>query len=287
MKSKSVAILTSMTLAVMLISSPSAFGQADPEGHSTIFFPGGGIIPPGGTITAETGVQVPGAVAIAGPVLYHVQDNNPEGVAFPGLQTVCQNQVLNLPPTIAGLGPEDSVHVLVDSAFAPITAGVVTNPVGVFFPGGTGVVQSVTYLLGPIGAANPVVSVKGTPITYLGTAGLATPITGAPAWANVFDPVAANIGTFGIPNTLDPVSSTSYVVSCGCVDANGDGLCTNAADNPGVVAESYQVREIIGGGSLEISAVPLIVAGAEANALWLLPLVGIAGAVIAIRKLQA
>lgn len=284
MKSKNTAILTSITLAVMLISTPAAFGQATTEGHSTIFFPGGGIIPPGGTITAETGVQVPQLLPIAGPVLYHVQDNNPEAVAFPGLQSVCQAQVLNTPATIAGLGAEDIVTVLVDNAFAPITAGVVTNPVGVFFPGNTGTAQSATYLLGPIGANNPVISVKGAPIVYDGVSGLATPLTGAPVWAQVFGPA---VGTFGIANALDPVVSSSYVVSCGCVDANGDGLCNNPADNSGVVAESYQVREIIGGGSLELSTMSLVVAGAESNALWLLPILGLAGTIIAIRKLEA
>lgn len=289
MKSKNAAILTSITLAVMLISTPAAFAQiATTDGHSTLFNPVGGMIPPGGTITAITGVQVPQALAISGPILYHIQDNFPPGVAIQATQILCQADGLSVPTSQLGFGAEDILSVLVDSADTGITAGVVNAPVGVHFPGATGVVQSVTYLVGPIGFNSPVISAVGTPSTYLGKLGLATPIVGFPVWLQTNGP---NPGTFGIPNALDPMGSSSIIVSCGCVDqlpanpGTGDGFCVG--ENDGIVAESYQVKEIVGGGSLQISTIPLVVAGAESNALWILPILGLAGTIIAIRKLEA
>jgi hypothetical protein len=37
---------------------------------------------------------------------------------------------------------------------------------------------------------------------------------------------------------------------------------------------------------MEISSVSLLAAGAQTNALWLLPILGLAGTIIAIRKLE-
>jgi len=283
MKSKYAITLTSLTLAIMmLVSTPAAFAQiATPEGHSTLFSPASGFIPPAGTITGTTGVQVPQGPTISGPVLYHIQDNFPLGVAVQATQILCQADALSVPTTQLGFGAEDILSVLVDSN-TPTFIGGVTNPVGVQFPGGTGLVQSVTYLVGPTGFNSPVISAAGNPIVYATFGGVAVNIVGFPVWLQTNGP---SPGSFGIPNALNPQGSSSIVISCGCVDANNDGFCVG--DNDGIVAESYQVLDVVGGAFMEVSTVSLLVTGAHSNALWILPILGLAGVIIAIRKLEA
>ena len=286
MKSKYAVILTSLTLVIMLVSTTSlASAQvAVPDGHATVFIPSNGIIPPTGTITAVTGVATAQNEAITAPVVFHIQDNFPINVQVSQVQADCATEALTVPPTMTNWGAEDIMTILVDQNLAPI---------GVYFPGLTGNTQSATVLLGPIGNANPVINTNGAPQTYL--VNLATqPIAGAPQWLQTSGP---NIGSFGIPNAADAnvlgTNTGNRLVVCGCTDqfplsgglGNGDGICLG--ENDGVVAESYQLAEIVGGMLMEISSVSLLVSGAQTNALWLLPILGLAGTIIAIRKLEA
>jgi len=284
MKSKYAIILTSLTLAIMLVSTTSlASAQiASPEGHSTSFIPSSGIIPPGGTITAISGIFPPQAQAITAPIIFHIQDNLPISVLVSPVQATCSAEALTVPPTMTGWGAEDIMTILVDQNLAPV---------GVYFPGNTGAIQSVTALLGPIGNANPVINAQGSPETYLVSRGNA--INAPPQWLQTSGP---NIGSFGIPNANDPdplgTNTGNRLVVCGCTDqfplsgglGVGDGIC--AGENDGVVAESYQLIELVGGAFMEISSVSLLASGAQTNALWLLPILGLAGTIIAIRKLE-
>ena len=53
------------------------------------------------------------------------------------------------------------------------------------------------------------------------------------------------------------------------------------------VFASFKIQPAVGGVSIPTSSTSLLVAGAEANALWMLPILGLAGTIIAIRKLEA
>jgi len=70
------------------------------------------------------------------------------------------------------------------------------------------------------------------------------------------------------------------------VNAN-TGVANKGAENQNNVITQFFILAVVGGASMPISATSLLVAGAEANALWILPILGLAGMIIAIRKLQA
>ena len=73
MKSKYAVIMTSLTLAIVLVSTPAIFAQiATPDGHSILFNPASQQIPPGGTITAIVGVQAPIAAVMSGANIIEV-----------------------------------------------------------------------------------------------------------------------------------------------------------------------------------------------------------------------
>jgi len=92
---------------------------------------------------------------------------------------------------------------------------------------------------------------------------------------------------------------TYFTIMCGYLDADSNddwgGFVVNAnnqASNPGaenenIVQTSFFIIAPVGGASMPISAASLLVAGAEANALWILPILGLAAVIIAIRKLEA
>ncbi len=117
-------------------------------------------------------------------------------------------------------------------------------------------------------------------------------------------------------NPIPGVDSTAqagsyFYVECAFIDGSGldaqgnqnsspqddvwGGLALNAntfqgndgAENENIVVASFFIAAPVGGVSIPISSTSLLVAGAEANALWILPILGLAGTIIAIRKLEA
>jgi hypothetical protein len=287
MKSKYAVIMTSLTLAFMLVSTPATFAQvASPEGHSILFIPATQQIPPGGTIIAVVGVQAPLATDIVGTFNFVVQDRLPYGAAVSNNNNLCQGQAIN---GALGLGPEDIQTLLVDGGQLPALV-----PVAFEFNGGSGGVLVGHLAIGPIGNANPVVFATpgGNVIPYYLNAGVKTPLVGAPVWVQIIGPNAADginpvpAGGFGISNNVLLAQNT--VASCGCSDFSGDGVCAGPpTEADGVSQESYNIVELVGGALMEISSVSLLVSGAQSSAFWLLPILGLAGTIIAIRKLEA
>jgi len=82
-----------------------------------------------------------------------------------------------------------------------------------------------------------------------------------------------------------------FLVACGYVDANGNGdwggFNVPGAESRSVEFIEFIIQQTVGGEMMPISTTSLLVAGAGANALWILPILGLAGTIIAIRKLQA
>lgn len=71
------------------------------------------------------------------------------------------------------------------------------------------------------------------------------------------------------------------------ISANGVKGDFTSDDLQNNVFASFTIQPQVGGVSIPISTTSLLVAGAEANALWILPILGLAGTIIAIRKLEA
>ena len=78
------------------------------------------------------------------------------------------------------------------------------------------------------------------------------------------------------------------LVVCGWVDLDGNGLFGGVGVEPISKEErGFLIRAIVGGETMPISTTSLLVAGASVNAFWILPILGLAGTIIAIRKLEA
>ena len=78
------------------------------------------------------------------------------------------------------------------------------------------------------------------------------------------------------------------LVVCGWVDVNGDGTWDGVNAEPvSIEQRGFLVTAIVGGETMSISTTSLLLAGASVNAFWILPILGLAGTIIAIRKLEA
>jgi len=81
-----------------------------------------------------------------------------------------------------------------------------------------------------------------------------------------------------------------YWVECAWLETDDDRIFdgTAAGETPNAIYESFILTSlVVGGESMMINTTQLLVAGAQTNALWILPILGLAGTVIAIRKLEA
>ena len=59
------------------------------------------------------------------------------------------------------------------------------------------------------------------------------------------------------------------------------------AETANVIGPTVDVQTNVGGESLPINTIGLLVAGTQVNAIWLLPILGLVGTIISIRKLEA
>ena len=238
-----------------------------------------GVIPGGGG---------PQALDVTGSTVFHLEDKDSSGAAASTNPALCAAQAFSGAFGIDLLN--DIQTVLVDGGQLPALVPVVVTFTGTN-NAGPGVAMTATINTGPIGAANPVVSLSPGITAYYLVGGVKTPLVGAPVWVQTIGPNAADginpvpAGGFGIAN--DDLVSQQNAISCGCDDGDSNGSCSDSVDNPGVSSESYQLQDIVGGFFLDVSSSSLLVAGAQANALWILPILGLAGTLIAIRKLEA
>jgi len=71
------------------------------------------------------------------------------------------------------------------------------------------------------------------------------------------------------------------------INANDFSDNSAGAENENIVVAQFFVRGVVGGALMTAGSTSLLVAGAQSNALWILAILGLAGTIIAIRKLEA
>jgi len=308
MKYVNVKLLTMMTSVIfMMTAGPAAFGQATPEVHAPDLFPFGLKAPntlfqwASKNVAANTGDGSEFLDIISKFVFVYF---SPSG-AF----TVNAG---NYPACIATLpsNPGDMLWVLYHSTNAakttvtPVTSSHidvgVNSPSTIFFdslPTNTpvpGILPQNPNAVAGDGFGG------GDPATTRSAANGGT--TGA-----ILSPPLANAGEFyywqkidsagneivGAGNTGSPGEYT--FVMCAFIDVFvgdpllhiGNGVFDITTDGQNNVFASVNIESTVGGVQIPTSATSLLVAGAEANALWILSILGLAGTIIAIRKLEA
>lgn len=65
-----------------------------------------------------------------------------------------------------------------------------------------------------------------------------------------------------------------------------DGVFNGAPEVDATVTRSFNIIRPVGGFSIGVDTTALLVAGAQTNAFWILPILGLAGTVLVIRKLE-
>jgi len=305
MKYVNVKLLTMMTSVIfMMTAGPAAFGQATTEVHAPDLFPASSDEAPNKiyqwaskNVAANTGDGSEFLDIISEFVFVYF---SPSG-AF----TVNAG---NYPACIATLptNPGDMLWVFYHSTDAakttvtPVTSSHVdvgvNSPSIIFFD--SLVATSVPGILpkNPNAVAGDGFA-SGDPATARSAA------NGGDTGANL-SPLLANANEFyywqkidsagneiaGAGNTGSPGEYTFAM--CAFVDLfdlTGTGVkgAFTGDDLQNNVFASFQIQPQVGGVSIPISSTSLLVAGAEANALWILPILGLAGIIIAIRKLEA
>ena len=258
-------------------SLPDAFAS---PGHSITFSPSTKKVVIGGTGIAAINVAIAQPDAVSGTATYVVEDRVPLSFSTPGSNAACVGRAAATTAAGAGLGAEDTQYALVT---APYT--LPPTLVGVLFPGGA--TSSASLTVGPIGIASPVAGTTGSPIVYLTSGGVGSPVAaGTLRWIQTVGP---SPGTFGIDHTVPNPTNLEgqrFIVACGCDDPGADGFCAGS-DTDGVVAESYRVVKPVGGKILPIDTTALLIAGMSSTGLWVLPMLGvIAGVSFALLKFQ-
>lgn len=162
---------------------------------------------------------------------------------------------------------------------------------------------------------------NGNPVELVGFAGTPVPFDGGTVgvvhqWPNPFvnDVIAdtvdlplhwvsvANLpgtlplSTGGLADLIGPTQLGNWFgQSCGFADILHNAVFDTPADmdnmdiddNPGGILETFQVLQPVGGEILSIDTTALLIAGASANALWILPALALAaGAAFTVLKLQ-
>ncbi|HJZ24374.1 MAG TPA: hypothetical protein VJ201_08015 [Candidatus Babeliales bacterium] len=121
--------------------------------------------------------------------------------------------------------------------------------------------------------------------------GVATPATAS--FTNLIGGIAKwrEKTTGGLIINVDDDTATPglyFAVWSAHVETDDDRIWEFPGEDPNVIAESFSISPcVVGGESLPLSTSALLLAGTQTNALWILPILGLAGTVIAIRKLEA
>lgn len=276
MKYELTAVLAIATFAIMMTSATSAYGQAQPNVHAVDPIPLGGTP---NTLFAMQSVSTPDAGASPTVEIYLARAfvlYDPDiGTPIPTNPNTCQNfnppagdrmwVLRNTDNQLPIAASHDAISVAGSQIYFDQNVG--TGPSGAVGDGfGNGAV-----------AANPDV---------VGTASLYN-LNADPTknnWVEINS--AGNVIAGNFDNTAQP---GQYIfVVCGWVDTDAnDGQWAG----PGLEVISIEARgfliDQVGGEMMPLSATSLLVAGASANALWILPILGLVGTVIAIRKLEA
>lgn len=315
MKTFNVKLLTVMTSMILMMGiAPAAFGQATTETHAYDAFPllvqppntpfqfqsvNTVLVPSGATVDIRiSSVYVYfSATGTFPPALFPVNLGAPEPdpTVLAGQRT-CTEAV---PDTAGG----DMMWVLYHSNAAnTVFTQVEAEHMDL------GVVSSTLWFdsifpAGPPAALNPAAVAgdgfgSGSPATtgFASTAFLSPALAAGEFyyWQKI-----DNSGNLIAGSDTTSMQGSYFTVLCAYLDADSNddwgGFVINAntqaqnagAENENVVQTSFFILAPVGGASMPISATSLLVAGAEVNALWILPILGLAGIIIAIRKLEA
>jgi len=326
MKTINVKLLTVMTSMILMMGiAPAAFGQATTETHAYDAFPlliqlpntpfqfqsvHTLVGPPSGiTIDIRTALVYvyfsPSSTFPPAAIPLNLGAPEPDPTVLAG-QLTCSDAK---PDTFIG----DMMWVLTHSTDAAFTT---TTPIQAEHMD-LGVGSSTIWFDSVFPAGGPVLLNPGIPnqVGPVGGDGFGSgqPATAGFDNANAFIvPALANANEFyywqKIDNNGDPIAGadstatqgTYFTTMCAYLDANSDndwggfvfdanppGDPNTGAENENIVTASFFILAPVGGASMPISTTSLLVAGAEANALWILPILGLAGIIIAIRKLEA
>ena len=318
MKNVNIKLLTLMTSVIFMMSAgPAAFGQATPATHAGDVFLEGGSPGAPNTPAQVQSVNTPSGILVIGQtpdiVLTKVWMGFSTAGVFPTQVPFAVNApepdatVPILTKTCSTVGPDSSVGeimwVLFHSSGVAVTAkhlNIATigfNPSTLWFDS-TGTV-SPPATLNPLAAAGDGFGSGGTATVGITAPGsIILPVQGAGSywWGKVAaDGITVIDGAPGAGADTTGLGGTYTVGICAYIDGNNDGdwggfsqggtnPATEQANN---IYGTFDILITIGGEKIPISNTSLLVAGSEANAFWILPILGLAGTIIAIRKLEA
>lgn len=276
MKTLLTSVLVMATFAIMMTSVPSAFAQATSNVHAVDPVPASG---PANTLFAMQSIStqdlsVPNAdvdIYLARSFVLYDPD---VGSAIPANPTVCQ--AFNPP---AGDRLWEFQNTATGTAIAASHDGILLAGSNIFF--------DQTAAIGPTGAAGDGFgngNVAGNP-DIVGTATFYN-LNANPALNDWVELNGAGNPTGNFDSTAQP---GQYIfVVCGWVDFDGNGVWAGVGQEPiSIEQRGFLIDAIIGGETMSISTTSLLLAGASVNAFWILPILGLAGTIIAIRKLEA
>lgn len=269
MKTLLTSVLAIATFAIMMTSVPSAFAQATPNTHAVDPVPAAGN--PGDLFTMQSIAAIDGSAPAGADIyinrVFVLYDPNGDATipVNPTGASSCENYLPTLPDRLWALRANG---VQVEASHDQISA----QTSSIFFDSNAVAGQG----FGSGSPANP-------------------SIVGGASW-HFFNPGVdtaewVEINTAGVPtgNFDTTTQSGDYVlVVCGFVDVDSDGVWDGLGVEPrSVEARSFLIFSVVGGEMMPLSTTSLLVAGASANALWILPILGLAGTIITIRKLEA
>jgi len=277
MKTLLTSVLAMATFAIMMTSATAAYGQATPDVHAVDPLPAFGD--PNDLFAMRSLSTIDNTVG-AGVDIYLARQfvlYDPDvGSAIPANPTTCQAFA---PP--AG----DRLWELQDTA----TGTAIAASHDEISTAGSTIFFDQTAALGISGAAGDGFG-NGAVAASLDSAGAVTFYNqnANPALNNWVEFNAAGNPVAGpvFDSTAQP---GQYIfVVCGWVDVNGDGVWGGAGSEPiSIEQRGFLINAIVGGEMMPISTTSLLLAGASVNAFWILPILGLAGTIIAIRKLEA
>jgi len=280
MKTLLTSVLVMATFAIMMSSVPSAFAQATTNVHAVDPLPAFGD--PNDLFSMRSLSTIDNTVG-AGVDIYlaraFVLYDPDVGSSIPGNPITCQtytveagDRLWELRDTVTGTAiaaSHDEISTAGSTVFYDQTAAIgVSGAAGDGF--GNGAVAANLDSTGAVTFYNENANPLLNNWVELNAAG--NPVAGP-----VFDSTA---------------QSGQYIfVVCGWVDVNGDGMFGGVggagAEPISVEQRGFLVNFIVGGETMPISTTSLLLAGASVNAFWILPILGLAGTIIAIRKLEA
>ena len=276
MKKLLTSVLAMATFAIMMTSATAAFGQASPNVHAVDPVPAAGN--PNTLFTMQSVASQDASVPI-GNLVVDIYLHRAFVLYDPDVGAT-------IPTIPAGANScDDYTPEVGDRLWELRNTGtgqhISASHDQISQPGGSSILFDSTAIAGNgFGNGNvpAAISTVGTATIYFANAN--------PALNDWVELNAVGNPTGNFDSTSQP--GQYILVVCGWVDFDGDGVFDGVGVEPiSIEQRGFLIFQPVGGEMMPISATSLLVAGASANALWILPILGLAGTVIAIRKLEA